>query len=398
MTQTASPAALQHLRVVDLTRVRAGPTCCRVLADFGADVIKIDAPPGVDPNEGMSGERHGYDMLNLHRNKRSLAVNLKTPDGIAIVHRMVETADIVVENFRPDVKDRLKLDYATLSAINPAVILASISGFGQTGPYSQRAGFDQIAQGMGGLMAVTGQPGQGPMRAGTAVADSSAGLYAATGILIALAEREISGRGQWLHTSLLQAQIALMDFQAARYLIDNQVPGQAGNDHPYSTPMGVVQCSDGYLNLGVGGDKQWRDLCVALEHPQWQSIDAYASADSRAAHRDEIWALLRPVFILHSCAHWLEALEKHGVPAGPIYTMDQVFADPQVQQSGMAPPLHHAARGEIRVVGQPLTLERTPASYRRAAPDAGQHSEEILQQYGYAADAIADLKERRVIA
>ena len=224
MTRPIASQALSHLRVLDLTRVRAGPTCCRILADFGADVIKIEAPPGVDPNEGISGARHGYDMINLHRNKRSITLNLKEVDGRAVFMRLVETADIVVENFRPDVKDRLGIGYEVLATVNPRIILASISGFGQSGPYKSRAGFDQIAQGIGGLMGVTGEPGTPPMRAGIAVADSSAGIFAATGILIALAERERSGLGQWVETSLLQAQIAMMDFQAARYLIDGEVP------------------------------------------------------------------------------------------------------------------------------------------------------------------------------
>ena len=204
----------------------------RIFADFGADVIKVESPPGLDPNEGMSGARHGYDMLNLHRNKRSLTVNLKTDDGRIILWRLLQDADIVVENFRPDVKERLGLDYDTLSRINPRIILASLSGFGQTGPYRLRGGFDQIAQGMGGLMAVTGTPGRGPMRAGIAVADSSAGLYAAMGVLIALQERARSGKGQWVQTSLLEAQIGMMDFQAARYLVDGEVPEQDGNEHP----------------------------------------------------------------------------------------------------------------------------------------------------------------------
>src|SRR5215204_1886427 len=238
MPRPTPSIALAHIRVLDLTRVRAGPTCTRILADFGADVVKVESPPGLDPNEAMSGPRHGYDMQNLHRNKRSLTLNLKTDEGMAILRRLVPTADVVVENFRPDVKDRLGLDYGSLRALNPRIILASVSGFGQTGPYRTRPGFDQIAQGMGGLMAVTGLPGQGPVRAGIAVADSAAGVYAAVGVLAALAERERSGEGQWVQTSLLQAMIAMMDFQAAAYLVEGKVPGQAGNDHPYSTPMG----------------------------------------------------------------------------------------------------------------------------------------------------------------
>ena len=292
MTGPAGSPALSHLRVLDLTRARAGPTCCRILADFGADVLKIDAPPGVDPNEGMSGARDGYDMLNLHRNKRSLTLNLKEKEGREIFLRLAKNADVVVENFRPDVKERLGIGYEALRAVNPRIILASISGFGQTGPYRLRAGFDQIAQGMGGLMWVTGFPGEGPMRAGIAVADSSAGVYAATGILIALAERERSGLGQWVQTSLLQAQIAMLDFQAARYLVDGDVPGQAGNDHPYSTPMGVMKTADGYINIGVGGDGQWRALCKALERPDLAASPDYATLADRFRNRPKLMALL----------------------------------------------------------------------------------------------------------
>lgn len=394
---TARSNALSHLRVLDLTRVRAGPTCCRVLADFGADVIKIEAPEGVDPNANISGARHGYDMLNLHRNKRSLTLNLKEPMGRAILLDMVKTADVVVENFRPDVKDRLGIAYEDLRHVNPRIILASISGFGQDGPYAKRAGFDQIAQGMGGLMAVTGFDGEGPVRAGAAVADSTAGLYAATGILVALQERERSGEGQWVQTSLLEAQIALMDFQAARYLVEGEVPRQSGNDHPYVTPMGVVATKDGYLNLGVGGDGQWRAFCDVIGRQEWAEHPDYATNPERFRRRHEIWDMLKPIFKEATTAEWVERLEGGGVPAGPIYTMDEVFADPQVEHLGMAAPVHHHARGDTRVVAQPVTLSRTPPSVYVSAPDAGQHTDEILSELGLNAASIADLRARNII-
>jgi crotonobetainyl-CoA:carnitine CoA-transferase CaiB-like acyl-CoA transferase len=336
-------------------------------------------------------------MINLHRNKRSITVNLKQSDGRSVFMRLVKTADVVVENFRPDVKDRLGIGYEALRAVNRRVILASISGFGQSGPYKTRAGFDQIAQGMGGLMGVTGEPGTPPMRAGIAVADSSAGVYAATGILIALAEREKSGLGQWVETSLLQAQIAMMDFQAARYLIDGMVPPQAGNDHPTTTPMGVVATADGFINIGVGGDGQWRAFCKVIGRPDLAEHPDYATGANRTRNRQAIRALLQPIVEARTSADWLAALETEGVPAGPIYKLDEVFADPQVQHSGIAESLHDRERGDIRVVGQPIGLSRTPASVVCSVPEQGEHTQEILGEIGYSDDEIARLRERKIV-
>ena len=396
MSSHVSPA-LANLRILDLTRVRAGPTCCRIFADFGADVIKIEAPPGVDPNEGMSGARDGSDMLNLHRNKRSITLNLKTPAGLAVFKRLVATADVVVENFRPDVKDRLGIAYDDLKAINPRIILASISGFGQSGPYRTRAGFDQIAQGMGGLMWVTGLPGQGPVRAGIAVADTSAGLYAAIGILVALSERERSGEGQWVQSSLLQAQIAMMDFQAARYLVEGVVPQQAGNDHPYSTPMGVVRTADGFINIAVGGQGQWKAFCGAIGRPELQNDPLYATLDLRFKNRPTLNALLADIFATKPSQAWLEALEKAGVPAGPIYKMDDVFADPQVKHLGIATPVPAEDGKDVTLVGQPIDLSRTPAQYKGLLPEPGADNDAILVELGFNANEIEDLRKERAI-
>lgn len=397
MVQPRASAALAGLKVLDLTRVRAGPTCVRVFADFGADVIKVESPPGVDPNENMSGPRLGYDMQNLHRNKRSLALNLKTPEGKAILMQLVDDADLLVENFRPDVKERLGLDFETLHARNPRLILVSISGFGQSGPYRTRAGFDQIAQGMGGLMSVTGLPGQGPVRAGIALADSSAGIYGAVGALIALQERAASGKGQWVQTSLLEAQIAMMDFQAARYLVEGSVPPQAGNDHPYSTPMGVYKTRDGAINLGVGGEEQWRSFCRAVERPEWGADSRFDSMEKRFDRRPELREMIEERFAEADSGDWLAAMEAHGVPAGPIYAVDQMFEDPQVRHVGIAKALNHPDLGDIRLVGQPVALSRTPADVATPTPTVGQHNDEILAGLGYDEAGLARLRAEGVI-
>jgi crotonobetainyl-CoA:carnitine CoA-transferase CaiB-like acyl-CoA transferase len=397
MSRVAASSALSHLFVLDLTRVRAGPTCVRILADFGADVIKIEAPDGVDPNEGMSGPRHGYDMQNLHRNKRSMTLNLKTPDGLAIFKRMVAKADIVAENYRPDVKERIGIGYEALAAINPRIILVSVSGFGQTGPYANHAGFDQIAQGVGGLMSVTGLPGQGPVRAGIAVADSSAGIYAATGVLVALAEREKSGRGQWVHTSLLQAQIAMCDFQAARYLTDGEVPPQAGNDHPYVTPMGVLETADGHINIGVGGQGQWRSFCRAIGQPELADEPRFATMADRFANRPALAEILEPMFRAKSSAHWIELMQAAQVPIGPIYAMDQMFDDAQVRHLGIAETVTHPVRGDIQIIGEPVVLSRTPARVVSPTPEKGWHTDEILAEFDVSAAEIATLKSRNVV-
>jgi crotonobetainyl-CoA:carnitine CoA-transferase CaiB-like acyl-CoA transferase len=392
-----SPVALQGLRVLDLTRVRAGPTCTRVLADFGADVIKIEPPEGVDPNEGMSGARDGYDMLNLHRNKRSMTLNLKEPAGLEVFLKLAATADIVVENYRPDVKERLGFDYGTLSVINPRIILASVSGFGQTGAYANLPGFDQIAQGMSGLMGITGRPGEGPMRAGNAPADSSAGLYAAIGILVALQERQRSGVGQWVHTSLLEAQIAMNDFQAARYLIDGSVPPQAGNDHPYVTPMGVLATADGHINIGVAGEGQWLAFCRVIGAPELTTHADFANMSLRFKNRPQLAKALEPLMAKRTSAEWISLFNSSSVPAGPIYRMDEVFADPHIAASGITQTVSHPTRGDIRVVAQPVTLSRTPAQVVSSLPDKGTHTAEILAEIGIVGDAAQALATAKVV-
>lgn len=397
MTHIPASTALSRFRVLDLSRVRAGPTCVKQLADFGADVIKIESPPGVDPNEGMGGPREGPDFQNLHRNKRAMTLNLKLPEGREVFARLAGKADVVVENYRPDVKFRLGIDYESLKAINPRIILASISGFGQDGPYRERPGFDQIAQGMSGLMSVTGFPGQGPMRTGAAIADVSAGLYAALGILTALLEREVSGQGQWVQSSLLMSGIALLDFQAARYLMDGEVPPQVGNDHPTSMPTSAYATADGYINVGASGEGMWKRLCPAIARPELLQRAEFEGGANRAKNRNALNAELNAAFAAKKSEEWISVLNEAGVPCGPIYSMDQVFADPQVQHLQAAAKVKHPVLGEIRVVNQAVGLSRTPATMVSATPEIGQHTDEVLTEAGYGAADIARLRKMKAI-
>ena len=389
-----SDLPLARFKVIDLTRVRAGPTAVRQLADWGADVVKVEAREG---DGGLGGARHGPDFQNIHRNKRSLTLDLKKPEGVAILKRMAVSADVLVENYRPDVKTRLGIDYESLRAINPRLVYASISGFGQDGPYRDRPGFDQIAQGMGGLMSITGLPGQGPVRVGIPVADLTAGIFCAMGILVALLEREVSGQGQWVQASLLGAQISMLDFQAARWLMDGEVPGQAGNNHPTSIPTGVFATADGHINIAAAGGDIYRRLCDALGAPQLAADPRFATADARSANRDALNAEIEAITRTVASAEWVERLNRAGVPSGPINRIDEVFADPQVRHLGMAAPVDHPALGRIDLVGQPITLSRTPWALRSPTPEAGEHTDAVLRELGYDADAIARLRDDGVV-
>jgi len=397
MPRLQASKALARLRIVDLTRVRAGPTCVKQFADFGADVIKIESPPGVDPNEDMGGPRLGPDFQNLHRNKRAMTLNLKLPEGREILRQLVRTADVVVENYRPDVKSRLGCDYESLKAINPRIILASISGFGQDGPYRERPGFDQIAQGMSGLMSVTGAPGEGPMRTGAAIADVTAGLLAALGIMTALLEREASGEGQWVQSSLLQAGIALMDFQAARYLVAGEVPAQVGNDHPTSMPTSAYRTADGYINVGASGDGMWAKAARATGRPDLLERPEFKSPADRARNRVALNAELNAAFAKKASAEWIAILNEAGVPCGPIYSVDQVFADPQVEHLGAAAPVKHPQLGEVKLVNQPVKLSRTPAVLAAPTPELGEHTDEILRELGFNDADITALRAKRAV-
>ena len=357
---------LARFKVIDLTRVRAGPTAVRQLADWGADVIKIESPEG---DAGLGGERHGPDFQNLHRNKRSLTLNLKAPEGVAVMKRLVAQADVVVENYRPDVKFRLGVDYESLKAVNPRIVYASISGFGQDGPYRDRPGFDQIAQGMGGLMSITGEPGRGPMRVGIPVADLTAGIFAAMGILVALLEREQSGEGQWVKSSLLGAQISMLDFQAARWTIAQEVPGQAGNNHPTSIPTGVFATADGYINIAAAGTISTGGCARRWGRRRWRPIRRYATGRARSENRDALNEAIEAVTRGSTSADWIEALNKAGVPSGPIYKMNEVFADPQVKHLAMT--RDGAAQGAGRRRGHRAADRTQPHAVEHSQRDAG---------------------------
>jgi crotonobetainyl-CoA:carnitine CoA-transferase CaiB-like acyl-CoA transferase len=387
---------LRRYTVLDLTRARSGPTCVRQLADWGADVIKIEEPGDAGDGSGPWDRRHGPDFQNLQRNKRSLTLNLRMPEGVAIFKRMAERADVIVENYRPRVKYRLGIDYETLRKANPRLVYASISGFGEEGPYRDRPGLDHVVQGMGGLMSITGLPGQGPVRVGIAISDSSAGLYCAFGIVLALLEREHSGEGQWVNTSLLQALIAMLDFQAARWLIGHEVPPQAGNDHPTAIPTGVFKTADGYINIAASG-KLFERLCKALGAPELFSDPDYADYKSRSRNRAALNAAIEKYTARRPSAEWIDLLNDAGVPCGPIYTIDKVFADQQVQTLDMAKPVVHPKLGRQQLVAQGVNLSRTPAQLRTHAPDAGEHSSEILQEFGYDAGEIDDFKRRGIV-
>jgi crotonobetainyl-CoA:carnitine CoA-transferase CaiB-like acyl-CoA transferase len=386
---------LSGLVVLDLTLARAGPTCVRHLADWGADVIRVQPPE--DASEEVIGRRDGPDYQNLHRNKRVITLDLKQPDGHAAFMKLVERADVLVENMRAPVKHRLKIAYEDLRGINPRLVYGSISGFGQTGPYASRPGVDQIAQGMSGLMSVTGEPGRGPMRVGIAVADLTAGNLLALAIMMALFDRQRTGVGRWVHTSLIESLVFMLDFQAARWLINKEVPRQVGNDHPTVVPTGVFATSDGHVSLGASSSSQWQRLCELLHKPDWLSNPAWATQRDRAHDRINVHAAIAAELRNQSTAHWVEAFEAAGIPGGPIYTIDQVFADPQVQHLGIAAALDHPKWGSTHLVASPLNIEGIDKSIRSAAPVRGVHSEEVLAALGYDSAQIESLRSRKII-
>ena len=393
MIKTSGLAALKHIRVIDLTRVRAGPVCVRHLADFGADVIKVENVS----DESYAGPREGPDFQNLHRNKRSMTLNLKSAQGKEIFEELIKKADVVVENYRPDVKFRLGIDYESMKKINPKIVYASISGFGQDGPYVNRPGFDQILQGMSGLMSVTGKLGDGPMRVGSAVTDVTAGLLAAMGILTALVEREQSGEGQWVGSNLLQAGLTLLDFQAARYTMKGEVAEQVGNDHPTFMPTSAYATADGFMNIAATGMGVWEKFAAALNRTDLLNDDEFQKAKGRSDGRERLNREISKSLITQTTAYWVDYLLEHGVPCGPIYTMDQVFDDPQVQHLGATVKVNHPSLGEITLLNQGIELSRTPAQMKTSSPLKGQHTDEILSELGFTQKAIDDFRKEQAI-
>jgi formyl-CoA transferase len=388
---------LEHITVLDLTLHRAGPTCARQFADWGAKVIKIEVPGG-PKGEATGANRLGPDYQNLHRNKLNMTINLKSEEGRAIFLDLAKTADVVIENYRSDVKHRLGIDYEAVSKVNPRIVYGSIAGFGQDGPDATRPGVDQIAQGMGGLMSITGEPGRGPMRVGIPIADLTAGLFLFQAVLLALMQRDATGEGQWVHTSLLEAQIFMLDFQAARWLLSGEVAKQAGNDHPTAIPTGVFPTSDGHINIAASGDQLWKRFCEAAGAANLLSEPDYATSELRSRNRKTLSERIGLVTKAKSSAEWVKLLNDAGVPCGPINSIDQTFAEPQVRHLGIAKPVRHPKLGDIKVVGQPINLTKAPqpAEYR-PTPELGQHTDEIMASLGHDAKAIAGFRSRGVI-
>ncbi|HEV7265806.1 MAG TPA: CoA transferase [Falsiroseomonas sp.] len=386
---------LGRIKVLDLTVARAGPTCVRHLADWGADVLRIEPPS--DGQGEITGKHDGFDYQNLHRNKRAMTLDLKSAEGKEIFYRLVRDADVVVENMRAQVKHRLKVDYAMLRGINPRIVYGSISGFGQDGPYGQRAGVDQIAQGMGGLMSITGLPGQGPVRVGIPIADLTAGNLLALGIMTALFDREVTGEGRWVTTSLLEAMVFMLDFQASRWLMAGEVAGQAGNDHPTGIPTGVFSTTDRPITIAASSPRLWERFCDAIERPDWKAHPVWKSAQGRSHDREAINAAISEVTATRSSAHWIEVFEAAGIPCGPINTIDQVFDDSQVRHLGMAAPVEHPRLGRQEIVSSAVNFVGLEDRIRMSTPDVGQHTEEVLVSLGYDAAAIAALRAKRVV-
>jgi crotonobetainyl-CoA:carnitine CoA-transferase CaiB-like acyl-CoA transferase len=388
---------LSRFKVIDLTLARAGPSCVRTLADWGADVIRVEPPPEDGEATELVGRRDGSDFQNLHRNKRAITLNLKSEEGREVLMRLAEKADIVVENMRPGVTRRLGVDYECVKKRNPRIVYGSISGFGQYGPYTSRPSIDQIAQGMSGIMSVTGIPGQGPVRVGVAVTDIMAGAFLAQGILIALLDREVTGEGRWVQTSLIEAGLTLLDFQATRWTMDKTIPPQEGNNHPTNTPMGCFPTADGFLNIAATSNKNFQTFCRLIDREQMATDPRFASTTLRRQNKEEMNEMIAAALRAKTTSEWFELLVAAGLPCGPVYNIRDAFADPQVEALRIKRSVRHPRLGELDLVAQPCEITGFDRAIRTATPDLGEHNEEILQSLGYAPDEIAKFKAARVI-
>ena len=384
---------LSDVTVIDLTIARAGPTAVRQLADWGANVVRVESPEG-----GFeAGGRSSPDYLNLHRNKRSLVIDLKHPEGQATLHRMVESADVLVENMRSAVKYKLGFDFESLSKVNPRIVLGSISGFGQDGPYGQRGGVDQIAQGLGGMMSVTGLPDHGPVRAGVAISDITAGLQLAIGILTALHERQRTGKGRWVHTSLLESMVGMLDFQAARWTVAGENPPQEGNDHPTLGPMGMYKTRDGYINLAASGGRLWEAFCHELGVDSWLEDPRFSTVSSRRTNKTELNQLIEELLDGDTSDNWVLRLNAVGVPCGPVNTVAEVFDDPQVKYLEIAKPVEHPVSGHIEILKNATNIEGVSSDIRMPSPLKGEHSRELLIEFGFTEPEIDRLAQSEAI-
>ncbi|MDL0431708.1 CaiB/BaiF CoA-transferase family protein [Marinobacter sp. TBZ242] len=403
---------LSHLRILDLSRVLAGPWAGQLLGDLGAEVIKIERPGTGDDTrfwgppylKGADGsaELSAY-FLSANRNKQSLAVDIAHPEGQALVRKLVAESDVVLENFKVGGLKRYGLDYDSLKRVNPKLIYCSITGFGQDGPYANRPGYDFLIQAMGGLMSITGQPdsepGAGPTKVGVALTDIMTGLYATIGVLAALSHRDRTGEGQYVEAALLDVQVACLANQAMNYLTTGKAPTRMGNAHPNIVPYQDFPTADGNMVLTIGNDQQFVRLCDVLEHPEWASDDRFATNRARVANRKELIPKLRQATVMRSTREWVEVLERAGVPCGPVNTLDQVFNDPQILARGMRQTVTHPALGEVPMVGNPIKLKLTPVTYRTAPPLLGEQSEHVLQHIaGLSSDEIQLLRERGIIS
>ena len=395
MPETRLP--LSRFKVIDLTAHRAGPTCVRHLADWGAQVVKIEQPAVGSDRDAAAGNRHGFDFQNLHRNKRGITLDLKSPEGREVFFKLAAQADVIVENMRSNVKFKLGVDYESVKKVNRRIVYGSISGFGQDGPYATRPGVDQIAQGMGGLMSITGLPGQGPVRVGIPIADLTSGGFLAQGILIALLDREVTGEGRWVHTSLLESQIAMLDFQASRWTIAGEVPKQAGNDHPTGIPTGVFPTADGHINIAASGQNLWERFCEAAGCQEFLNDPKFKRGPDRSKNRQELNARIAEVTRKRPSQEWIDIMTKAGVPCGPIYTIDQTFNDPQVKHLRMARPMQSPKLGTLNVVAQPANISGYEKEIRLPTPELGQHTDEVLKELGYDDKAIAALHQKGVV-